>query len=85
MLKERQQGNYIFVEVDLSLFFWVYILHVQDLCELRKRSIPLFDLVFLMFLFLFLFWEKRDIKWQQKLTIIFNKGGLWETNRAYRR
>ena len=33
----------------------VYVLHVQDLCELRERPIPLFDLVSLAFLCYFLF------------------------------
>ena len=32
-----------------------YVLHVQDLCELRERPIPLFDLVSLAFLCYFLF------------------------------
>ena len=31
-------------------YFFGYVLHVQDLCELRERSISLFDLVSLTFL-----------------------------------
>ena len=65
----------------------IYVLHFQDLCELRKRWIPLFDLVFLAFLCYFLFWEERDIKFEQKylFTPDFNRDGLWKTNRTYHR
>ena len=64
-----------------------YVLHVQDLCELRKRPIPLFDLVSLAFLCYFLFWGERDIKFEQKYIFIpdFNRGGLWKTNGTYLR
>ena len=44
----------------------IYVLHVQDLCELRERPIPLFGLVSLAFLCYFLFWEERDINFGQK-------------------
>ena len=65
----------------------VYVLHVQDLCELRERPIPLFDLVSLAFLCYFLFWDKRDIKFGQKylFTPDFNRGGLRKTNGTYYR
>ena len=65
----------------------IYVLHVQDLCELRERPITLFDLVSLTFLCYFLFWEERYIKFEQKYlyTPNFNKGGLWKTNRKYHR
>ena len=33
----------------------IYVLHVQDLCELRERPIPLFDFVSFAFLCYFLF------------------------------
>ena len=42
----------------------IYVLHVQDLCELRERSIPLFDFVSLVFFCYFLFWEERDTKFE---------------------
>ena len=63
-------------------FFGMYILHVQDLCEGRERPIPVFDLVSLAFLYYFLFWEERDIKFKQKYLFIpdFNRGGLEKTN-----
>ena len=63
----------------------IYVLNVQDLCELRERPIPLFDLVSLTFLCYFLFWEERDIKFEQKylFTLDFNRGGLWKTNGTY--
>ena len=56
----------------------IYILHVQDLCELRERPIPLLDLVSLAFLCYFLFWEERYIKFEQKylFTPNFNRCGL---------
>ena len=62
-----------------------YVLCVQDLCELRKRPILLFDLVSLAFLCYFLFWEERDIKFEQKyiFTPDFNRGGLQKTNGTY--
>ena len=65
----------------------IYVLHVQDLCELRERPIPLFNLVSLAFLCYFLFWEERDIKFEQKylFTPDFNRGGLRKTNRTYHR
>ena len=65
----------------------IYILHVQDLCELRERPIPLLDLVSLAFLCYFLFWEERDIKFEQKylFTPDFNRGGLRKTNGTYHR
>ena len=44
------------------LFIFGYVLHVQDLYELRERPIPLFDLVSLAFLCYFLFQENRDKK-----------------------
>ena len=55
-----------------------YVLQVQNLCEWRERQMPLFDLVSLAFLLYFLFWEERDIKFEQKylFTLAFNKGGL---------
>ena len=40
----------------------IYVLHVQDLCELRERPIPLFDFVSLAFLCYFLFGKKRETK-----------------------
>ena len=46
--------------------FFGYVLHVQNLCEWRERKIPLFDLLSLAFLLYFLFWEERDIKFEQK-------------------
>ena len=51
----------------------------------RERQIPLFDLLSLAFLCYFLFWEERDIKFEQKylFTINFNKGGLRKTNRTH--
>ena len=63
----------------------IYVLLVQDLCELREWPIPLFDLVSLAFLCYFLFWEERDIKFEQKylFTLDFNKGGLRKTNVTY--
>ena len=65
----------------------IYVLHVQDLYELRERPIPLFDLVSLAFLCYFLFWEERDIKFEQKylFTPDFNRGGLRKTNETYHR
>ena len=65
----------------------IYILHVQDLCELRERPIPLLDLVSLAFLCYFLFREERDIKFEQKylFTPDFNRGGLRKTNGTYHR
>ena len=65
----------------------IYALHVQDLNELRERPIPLFDLVSLAFLWYFLFWEERDIKFEQKylFTHDFNRGGLRKTNGTYHR
>ena len=64
-----------------------YVLHVQDLCELRERPIPLFDFVSLAFLCYFLFWEERDIKFEQKylFTPDFNRSGLRKTNGTYHR
>ena len=61
-----------------NLGLMIYVLHVQDLCELRERPIPLFDLVSLPFYCYFLFWEERDIKFEQKylFTPDFNGGGL---------
>ena len=53
--------KYIFEEVDLGLIFLVYVLHVQNLCELRKRKIPLLDLFFFL---------ERNIKEQQKYIFI---------------
>ena len=38
----------------------IYVLHVQDLCELIERPIPLFDLVSLTLLCYFLFWKERE-------------------------
>ena len=69
----------------MEVLVFGYVLHVQDLCELRKRSIPLFDLVSLAFLYYFLFWEERDIKFEQKylFTHDFNRGGLRKTNGTY--
>ena len=72
----------------LRLFiFFGYVLHVQNLCEWRERQIPVFDLVFLAFLLYFLFWEERDIKFEQKylFTLDFNRGGLRKTNGTYYR
>ena len=48
------------------------------------KTLP-FDLVSLTFLCYFLFWEERDIKFEQKylFTINFNKGGLRKTNRTH--
>ena len=46
-----------------------------------------FDLVSLAFLCYFLFWEEKDIKFEQKYLFIpdFNRGGLRKTNRTYLR
>ena len=65
----------------------IYVLHVQDLCELRKRPISPLDLVSLAFYYYFLFWEERDIKFEQKylFTPDFNRGGLRKTNETYHR
>ena len=65
----------------------IYVLHVQDLCELRERPIPLFDLVSLTFLYYFWFWEERNIKFEQKYLFIpdFNRCGLRKTNVTYLR
>ena len=41
-----------------NLGLMIYVLHVQDLCELRERPIPLFDLICLAFLcYFFCFFE----------------------------
>ena len=37
----------------MEVLVFGYVLHVQDLCELRERPIPLFDLVSLAFFVLF--------------------------------
>ena len=50
------------------------------------KTLP-FDLVSLAFLCYFLFWEERDIKFEQKylFTSNFNRGGLRKTNGIYLR
>ena len=50
-------------------------------------KIPLFDFVSLAFLCYFLFWEERDIKFEQKylFTPDFNRSGLRKTNGTYHR
>ena len=57
------------------------------MCVNGERQIPLFDLVSLVFLCYFLFWEERDIKFEQKylFTPEFNRGGLRKTNGTYLR
>ena len=70
----------------LRLFiFFGYVFHVQNLCEWREKQIQLFDLVFFAVLLYFLFWEERDIKFEQKylFTPDFNRGGLRKTNGIY--
>ena len=73
--------------VYLCLIFFGYVLYVQNLCEWKKRQIPLLDLVSLVFLLYFLFWEESDIKFEQKylFTPDFNKRGLRKTNGTYLR
>ena len=73
-----------YVGLGFIFFFW-YVLHVQNLCELRERPIPLFDLVSLAFLCYFLFWEERNVKFEQKylFTPDFNRDGLRKTNETY--
>ena len=93
--KRGKRGCYFFyvivlkakICVDFFFFFFGYVLHVQNLCEWRDRQIPFFDLVFLAFLCYFLFWEERDIKFEQKylFTSDFNRGGLRKTNETYLR
>ena len=73
-----------------EFYFFGYVFHVQnlfELCELRERSISLFDLVFLTFLCYFLFWEERYIKFEQKylFTLDFNRGESRKTNGSYLR
>ena len=48
---------------------------------------PLFDLVSLAFLLYFLFWEERDIKFEQKYLVSpdFNRSELRKTNGTYHR
>ena len=55
------------------------------MCVNGERQIPFFDLVSLVFLCYFLFWEERDIKFEQKYLFIpdFNRGGLRKTNGTY--
>ena len=50
------------------------------------KTLP-FDLISLVFLCYFLFWEEKDIKFEQKylFTPDFSRGGLWKTNRTYLR
>ena len=50
------------------------------------KTLP-FDLVSLAFSCYFLFWEERDIKFEQKYlsTPDFNKGELQKTNETYHR
>ena len=81
----RELGNVKKIKKILGLI--IYVLHVQDLCELRERPIPLFDPVSFAFLCYFLFWEERDIKFEQKYLFIsvFNRSGLRKTNETYHR
>ena len=39
---KREKGNMRFVELNWVLFFWIYVLLVQHLCELRERPTPHF-------------------------------------------
>ena len=57
------------------------------MCVNGERQIPLCDIVSLVFLCYFLFWEERDIKIEQKYLFIpdFNRGGLQKTNGTYLR
>ena len=67
-------GGFFMFCGSLGMFFMF-----QNLCEWRERQMPPFDLVFL---FYFLFWEEKDIKFEQKYLFIpnFNRGGLRKTN-----
>ena len=66
----------------LGMFF-MFKIYVN----IRERPIPLFDFVSLAFLCYFLFWEERDIKFEQKylFTPDFNRSGLRKTNGTYHR
>ena len=71
----------------LRLFIFLGTFFLFEICVNGERQIPVFDLVFLAFLLYFLFWEERDIKFEQKylFTLDFNRGGLRKTNGTYHR
>ena len=62
--------------IDQAIFFFFFYL----------KTLPL-DLVSLAFLCYFLFWEERDMKFEQKYLFNpnFNRGGLRKTNGTYLR
>ena len=69
--------------------FLLFCFHSYDLKKKRKKllqTLP-FDLVSLAFLCYFLFWEEKDIKFEQKYQFNpdFNKCELRKTNRIYLR
>ena len=62
-----------------KLGLMIYVLHVQDLCELRERDQYHFLILFLLHIVaILLFWEERDIKFEQKYLFIpdFNRDEL---------
>ena len=54
-LLRKFERTWEFGKKKIIMGLMIYVLHVQDLCELRERPIPLFDLVSLAFLCYFLF------------------------------
>ena len=69
----------------IKFFFGTFF--VFKICMNIERQITLFSLVSLLFLCYFLFWEERDIKFEQEylFTPDFNRGGLRKTNGTYLR
>ena len=78
--------------IGLRLFIFLYTFFMFKICVNGERDkyqflILFFFLHFCSIFLFFLFWEERDIKFEQKylFTPDFNRGGLRKTNGTYHR
>ena len=80
--------------IGLRLFIFLDTFFMFKICVNGERDKYQFLILFFFFSFLlyffvffFLFWEERDIKFEQKylFTPDFNRGGLRKTNGTYHR
>ena len=72
----------------LRLFIFLGMFFMFKICVNGERDKYHFLILFLLhFCSIFLFWEERDIEFEQKylFTPDFNRGGLRKTNRTYHR
>ena len=78
--RERRENRWLLRKLGMFFMFKIYVNWERDQYH--------FLILFLLhFCAIFLFWEERDIKFEQKyiFTLDFNRGGLRKTNRTYLR